>query len=141
MTRRMRVVAFLALGATAAMVAGCGGGDFPRKTRPPATVQLTGVILPGKVSVSPDRAGAGPVQITISNQTDEAHTVTLAGRSVRELIGPVNPQDTATIQKTLAPGTYTVRAGSSVAVPTPIRPARLIISRERRDSNGQLLTP
>jgi hypothetical protein len=141
MTRRMRATAFLALGATAAVMLGCGGGDFPRKTRAPLPQQLTGVILPKAVTVSPDKAGAGPVEITISNQTDEAHTVTLEGQSVRERVPPINPGDTATIQKTLSPGSYTVRAGSSVAVPSEIRSGRLTVSRERRDSNDDLLTP
>ena len=141
MTRRMRGAAFLALGAMAAVVLGCGGGDFPRKSRAPLPFQLTGVIIQNKVTISPDKAGSGPVEITITNQTGEAHTVTLEGSSVRDTVGPVNPQDTATIQKTLAPGTYTVRAGSSVAVPNEIRPGRLKVTRSRRDSNGGLLTP
>ena len=34
------------------------------------------------VTVSPDKFGAGPVRITIVNQTDDAHTVTLEGASV-----------------------------------------------------------
>jgi hypothetical protein len=141
MTRRMRVAAFLALGATTAVLIGCGGGDFQRKTRPSLPLQLTGVIQTNKITVSPDKAGAGPIAITISNQTDEAHTVTLEGQSVRERVGPINPEDTGTIQKTLAPGSYTVRAGSSVAVPTEIHPGQLTVSRKRRDSNGDLLTP
>jgi hypothetical protein len=141
MTRRMRAAAFLALGATLALVSGCGGGDFQRKASPPVPLELTGVILPNKLTVSPDRVGAGPVAITVSNLTGEAHTVTLEGQSVREHVGPINPQDTATIQKTLAPGSYTVRAGSSVATPSTIRPGQLRVGRKRRNSNGQLLTP
>ena len=141
MTRSTRCAAFLAAGIVVALVSSCGGGDFPRKTREPVPVELTGVIQQNKVSVSPDKAGAGPILITISNQTEEAHTVTLEGESVRERVGPINPEDTATIQKTLSPGSYEVRAGSSVAVPTEIRPARLTVGRKRRDSNGRLLLP
>ena len=114
------------------------GTEIPR---PPLPLQLTGVIQANKISISPDKAGAGPVAITISNQTGEAHTVTLEGQSVRERVGPINPEDTGTIQKTLAPGTYSVRAGSSVAAPSEIRPGQLTIGRGRRDSNGDLLTP
>src|SRR5919197_5931149 len=111
MTRWIRVAAFLAI-AAAGLVAGCGGSDFQRKPREPVPVQLTGVIQTDRVTISPNKAGAGPIAITISNQTNEAHTLTLEGPSVRERLPPVNPQDTATIQKTLAPGTYEVRAGS-----------------------------
>src|SRR5256885_11350022 len=99
-TRWSRAIAFLAAGTLVALLPGCGGGDFKNKPRPPVPVELTGVIQPDKVSVSPNRVGAGPVLITLSNQTNDAHTVTLEGETVKELIGPVNPQDTATIQKT-----------------------------------------
>jgi hypothetical protein len=141
MTRRMRAAAFLVLGATVAVATSCGGGDFQRKTREAVPLELTGVIQPNKVTISPHKAGAGPIAITVSNQTQEAHTVTLEGQSVRERVGPINPQDTATIQTTLHPGSYEVRAGSSVAVPTEIRPGQLTIGRKRSDSNNRLLLP
>ena len=104
-------------------------------------VELTGVIQEDKVTVSPDKEGAGPILITVSNQTKEAHTLTLEGESVRERVGPINPLDTATIQKTLRPGAYEVRAGSSVAVAREIRPATLTIGKKRKDSNDELLLP
>ena len=93
------------------------------------------------MTVSPNKVGAGPILITISNQTNEAHTVTLEGSTVKERIGPVQPEDTATIQKTLARGDYEVRAGYGVAVPKEIQPAKLTITKERRDTNNDLLTP
>jgi hypothetical protein len=99
------------------------------------------VIQENKVTVSPNKVGAGPILITVSNQTKDAHTLTLEGDSVRERVGPINPLDTATIQKTLRPGTYDVRAGSSVAVAHEIKPATLVIGKARKDSNNQLLTP
>ncbi|MFL5867478.1 MAG: hypothetical protein ACJ766_10320 [Thermoleophilaceae bacterium] len=103
--------------------------------------ELTGVIQQDKVTVSPNSFGAGPVLITISNQTKDAHTVTLEGDTVKERVGPVNPEDTATIQKTLPQGTYEVRAGSAVAVPKEIQPATLKVGPERRDSSNRLLLP
>jgi hypothetical protein len=140
-TRWSRAVALLAAGTLLTIVSGCGGDDFENKPRPPVPEELTGVIQPDKVTVSPSKVGAGPVLITLSNQTDDAHTVTLQGESIEERIGPVNPQDTATIQKTLSPGRYEVRAGSAVAVPKEIIPAVLSVGRERRDSNNRLLLP
>jgi hypothetical protein len=122
-------------------VGGCGSQDFKNKPRPPVPIELTGVIQENKVTVSPNRVGAGPILITVSNQTKDAHTLTLEGDSVRERVGPINPLDTATIQKTLRPGTYDVRAGSSVAVAHEIKPATLVIGKPRKDSNNQLLTP
>jgi hypothetical protein len=140
-TRWSGCIAFLVAGTLVTVASGCGGKDFENKPRPPVPIELTGVIQPAKVTVSPNKVGAGPVLITISNQTNEAHTVTLEGDTVKERIGPVQPEDTATIQKTLARGDYEVRAGSSVAVPKEITPAKLRITNERRDSNNRLLLP
>jgi hypothetical protein len=140
-TRRSGAIAFLVAGTLSALASGCGGKDFENKSRPPVPIELTGVIQPEKVTVSPNKVGAGPVLITISNQTNEAHTVTLEGDTVKERIGPVQPEDTATIQKTLPRGDYEVRAGSSAAVPKEIQPAKLRITNERQNSNNRLLLP
>jgi hypothetical protein len=129
------------LGVLVVAAAGCGGDDFQNKPRPPVAVDLTGVIQQDKVTVSPNRVGAGPIIITISNQTKDAHTVTLEGSRVRERVGPINPLDTATIQKTVVPGNYEVRAGSSVAVPKEIAPATLRVGRARGNSSNRVLQP
>jgi hypothetical protein len=125
----------------AALLAGCGEDDFKNEARAPVRLALTGVIQDDKVTVSPARVGAGPVEITISNQTDSERTITLEGESITEQEGPVLPGDTATIQRTLAPGSYEVRAGSEKAVRKEIQPAVLRIGKERRNSNNELLLP
>ena len=51
------------------------------------------------------------------------------------------PTDTGTIQTTLAPGTYTVKAGSTKAVTKELAPAHLVIGKQRADSNGQVGLP
>jgi hypothetical protein len=122
-------------------MAGCGDEDFKNEARAPIRVALTGVIQDDAVTVSPSKVGAGPVEITISNQTDAAHSITLEGDSVVEREGPVAPGDTATIQKTLEQGSYEVKAGSSKAVVKEIRPAVLRIGKERQNSNNDLLLP
>lgn len=125
----------------AALIAGCGNDDFKNEARAPVRLALTGVIQDDKVTVSPAKIGAGPVEITISNQTDSARTITLEGESVTEEEGPVQPGDTATIHKTLKPGSYEVRAGSKKAVRKEIQPAVLQIGKERHNSNNELLQP
>jgi hypothetical protein len=137
----MRVGACTALAVLAGLFAGCGGEDFKNEARAPIRVALTGVIQDDAVTVSPSKVGAGPVEITISNQTGAAHSITLEGDSVTEREGPVAPGDTATIQKTLAPGSYEVKAGSTKAVVKEIRPAVLRIGKERQNSNNDLLLP
>ena len=133
--------AFTGLAVAAAIVAGCGDEDFKNEARAPVREALTGVIQDDKVTVSPSNLGAGPVEITISNQTKANHTVTLEGESIVERQGPVAPGDTVTIQKTLAKGSYEVKAGSEKAVPREIRPAVLKIGRDRKNSNNDLLLP
>jgi hypothetical protein len=128
--------------AAAIVVAGCGGSDFENTARPPVTLQLSGVIQKGKVTVSPARKlGAGPFAITISNQTDERHTVKIEGGTITEPPQQVDPGDTVTIKRTLDPGTYEVSAGSEQAVPREIEPATLKIGAERGDSNSDLMLP
>ena len=136
-----KVRACVALALLAVLIGGCGGEDFKNEARAPIREALTGVIQDDAVTVSPSKLGAGPVEITISNQTDAAHSITLEGDSVVEREGPVAPGDTATIQKTLEPGSYEVKAGSSKAVVEEIRPAVLRIGKERPNSNNDLLLP
>jgi hypothetical protein len=139
-------LAFLLTGALVLVAAGCGEEDFKNEKRPPVPIELTGVIQEDKVTVSPNgrdtKVGAGPIVIIISNQTEDAHTVTLEGDRIPAVrVGPINPLDTASIQKTLPRGIYEVRAGSEVAVPKEIRPAELRIGPPRDPSNNRLLLP
>ena len=127
--------------AAAAVLGGCGEDDFENEARAPVRIALTGVIQDDEVTVSPAKVGAGPVEITISNQTDSERTVILEGESITEDGGAVMPGDTVTLQKTLEPGSYEVRAGSEKAVRKEIRPAILEIGRKRRNSNNELLLP
>ena|SRR5436190_489714 len=141
---RIRVGALLSGAALAAVTAaGCGGGsDFAGKPRPAAYVQLTGVITDKGVQVSPNKVGAGPVEIVVSNQTQASHTLTLDGGDIAPIrTGPINPLDTGRIKRTLAPGSYVVRAGSEKAVSRELRPARLVIGHARPSSNNQVEMP
>jgi hypothetical protein len=133
--------AMLLLAAGSGTLAACGEDDFANRPRPPIPVELTGVIQDDKVTLSPAKVGAGPVLITISNQAKAAHTVTLEGEAVRERVGPVNPLDTATIQKTLQPGRYRVGAGSARAVAREITPAELRVGKQRPKSSNEVLQP
>jgi hypothetical protein len=134
------IAALLALVSVAAL-AGCGDEDFKNDPRAPVPIELTGVIQPGRVTVSPKNVGAGPVLITISNQTDDPHSVTLSGGSVQQRVTSVAPSDTTTIRRTLAPGTYEVTAGEAAAVAKEIRPARLKVGQERPSSSTDLSLP
>lgn len=140
--RMHRIAMASATVAIAVALASCGGGkDFANKPRPPVPLQLTGVITKQKVTISPRRVGAGPVVITVSNQTGQSRTLTLDGNGIQEQVGPINPLDTAELQKTLKPGRYTVTAGSEAATATQIEPATLLIGKERGSASDQVLLP
>jgi hypothetical protein len=144
MTRvgRTRTAALLAAVLGVLVLGGCGGGDhFKNKPRPPATVQLSGVITDGGVSVEPRTIGAGPVILIISNQTQQAHTVTLDGPSGSEEVGPINPLDAGRIQHNLDQGSYEIRAGSEQATDKAIPSAKLNVGPSRPDSSNDVLLP
>ena len=136
--RRTAVAGF----AVALALASCGGGkDFANKPRPPVTLELTGVITKQKVTISPRKVGAGPVVITVSNQSEQARTLTLDGNGIQERVGPINPLDTAKLQKTLKPGRYTVTAGSEKATASPLKAATLVIGKQRASASDKVLLP
>ena len=135
------VAGLAALASCGLLLGACGEDDFKNNPRPATAVNLTGVIQPKGVTISPNGRGAGPFLITVSNQTDDPHTVTLEGTSVQETVGPIQPQDTATIQRTLKPGTYEVRAGSERAVAREIPPFELKVGKDRKSSADELLLP
>ena len=147
--RGARAAVFLPTVCAAGLLGSCGGSDFQDKPRPPVPLQITGVITAGRVTISPDKFGAGPVVITVSNQTQSSHTITLTGpdcsapggESVEERVGPVNPLDTATLQKTLKPGHCIVKAGSEEAVTREIQPASITIGPARASARNKLLLP
>jgi hypothetical protein len=141
MSKRGRIrLAALCLGVL--IFNGCGGGsDFKNEPRPAVPIQLTGVITDKKVTVSPNKVGAGPIVLLIANETNASHAITLIGPKVNTMVSAVNPQTTAKIQATLLQGHYTVTAGSSHAVAHQIAPATLSIGPPRANSSSKVLLP
>ncbi len=137
---RARSVSILLAGSV--LIAGCGGGShFKDKPRPPVPVQLTGVVTDRGVQISPRRVGAGPVILIISNQTQDAHTITLEGNGTTDTVGPVNPLGTGKLQATVTAGNYTVKVGSSQATSRDIPSGTVTVTRERQSSSSDLLLP
>ena len=55
----------------------------------------------------------------------------IEGETLTAREGPIDPGETGTIQRTLSPGSYEVRAGSETAVRKEIEPAVIDIGAER----------
>lgn len=137
----------LAWGAlTWATVSACGGDDFENERQPPVQLATTAVITEQDVDVSPNRFGAGPVLLTISNQTSQPHSITVRGQTeegeqVLEETGPINPSDTAQIEQDLDPGTYRVLANSGGTASGQIQPGKIVVGPERESGSGELELP
>ena len=76
-----------------------------------------------------------------NGRSDEAYTVVLEGATVREQVGPVNPRDTATIQKTVPQGTYQVKVSAEEGGAVSIKPGMLKVGPPRENSNNRVLLP
>lgn len=125
----------------AALLTGCGSDDdYANEPRPPAPIQIGAVIGTKSVSVSPSSFGAGPVILTITNQTGRAQQVTFesAGRGAgfTQQTGPINPNDTATIKADVPTGDAVVKVAGDV-----IRAASVKVGAERPSAQDELLQP
>lgn len=128
----------------AAALAGCGGdGDHANDPRPPAPINVTAAIGDDRIIASPDRFGAGPVVLIVSNQSSEAQQVTLEtneidgpGPGTRHRSGPIDPRGTGTLKANVVRGTYELRVRDRA-----VRPAALHVGAERASAQNELLLP
>ena len=137
------------LAVSALAVSACGGTSNGATTpRPPAPVNLTVYIDNRRVSVSPSRVGAGPVDFIITNQASRAESLAVlpsrraAGQALANT-GPINPQATAQVTVNFnSPGLYALSTSDPVGDgSSSIRAAALRVGRRRPSSNNQLLQP
>jgi hypothetical protein len=126
------------------LIAGCGGGgDYKNNPRPPAPIDVTAAISNSRVSVSPQRFGAGPIVLIISNQSSSAQKVTFEtdelggsqpGRKFNTT--PINPRGTATLKVDVRQGSWKLSASAG-----GIRAAALKVGKKRKSAQGDLLQP
>jgi hypothetical protein len=125
-------------------IAGCGtSSDYKNDPRPPSPIVLTASIDDQRVSVSPQRFGAGPISLIVTNQTNTAQSVTLEsaekagnGPGLRQETAPISPRDTATLKADVKPGRYTVHVRGDGIIA-----ARLKVGPERASAQNDLLQP
>ena len=91
----------------------------------PSFRSVAATIAPSRVSVSPSRFGAGPIELLASNQTTSSQRLTLRSAAadsepLQQSTGPINPGDTASLSADLAPGSYSVSVGSGAIAPARI---------------------
>jgi hypothetical protein len=139
----LRALTASVLTTAAIALAGCGSeSDYKNDPRPPTPINISAAISPDKVTVSPQKFGAGPVTFLIANLTDDTQEVTvetedLANKAgVKQTTSPINPQGTATLKVDVKQGQYVVRTKS-----TSIREAHISVGAERASSQDTLLQP
>jgi len=130
--------------ALASSAAACGSqADYANRPRPPAPINVTAAITDQRVAVSPDRFGAGPVVLIITNQSSEEREVTIQTdevggdrEGIRQKTSPINARGTAELKVNVREGTYRVSVDSE-----DIEPARLVVGEERASAQNELLQP
>lgn len=141
--RTMQGAAVAAAILLASGAGGCGEDDFANRPRPAPAIVVAATITDERVSTSPDRLAAGPIDLIVSNQTRASHRVTLRsedtprrGRPLRQSTGPINPGDTASLQARLNEGTYALAADAR-----SIEPAEIDVRGRRPSGRDRLLEP
>jgi hypothetical protein len=127
----------LALCMLAVGLASCGQNDDRNANRPPVPINISVQLGARKVSVSPAKFGAGPITMLVANQSGASQTVTIDGPRLRQSVGPINPEDTATLKVTVQPGDYSLATADAGG----LRPARLTVGHKRPSAQNTLLLP
>jgi hypothetical protein len=135
--RRLLRAPALLLCVLAVALGACGSSDDRNKDRPPVPINVSVQLGAQKVTVSPARFGAGPITMLVANQSGASQTVTIDGPRVRQSVGPINPEDTATLKVTVQPGEYTLATAEAAG----LRPARLAVGPERPSAQNTLNLP
>jgi hypothetical protein len=135
--RRGGLLLLTGLSALAVTAVGCGSEDHPNEPRPPAPIEVTARVDDKQVTVAPNSFGAGLVNFTISNQSEDTVQLTFDGERLQTASNPIQPNGVGGIKLDLEEGEYEVTAGTqSDAAPQTLR-----VGAERASSQNQLLLP
>lgn len=116
-------------------VAGCGGSDFKNDPRPPVPAEVSAKISSQGVVVSPREFGAGLVNFTVANLTNETGSLAIHG-PVEAASPDIAPGDTATVKVDVKTGSYEASVnGFTVA------PFGFTVGPEGPSGQNQLLLP
>jgi hypothetical protein len=136
--RRLRSLLAIALLVLPVSVAACGGDDDNRtQVRPPVPRNVSVVIGQDDVTASPDNLGAGPLTLLVSNQSGASRTLRIDGPQLTRSVGPIQPEDTATVKVTVQPGALELAAADTEGV----KPARVTVGPKRPSAQNTLLLP
>jgi hypothetical protein len=130
--------ATLAALAVLSLAYGCGNTDERTSNlRPPTPINVSVAVGDEEISASPSKFGAGPIVLVVSNQSSSSHTLTIDGPEVKQSVGPISPQDTATLKVTVKPGDHTLSIDDAPGV----TPERLTVGPKRPSAQNKLQQP
>jgi hypothetical protein len=130
--------------ALAGGISACGdSGTFANEPRPAAPITVTAAIDQSRVRVSPEKFGAGPVTVIVSNQSGSTQEITfetdeIGGTQggIRKSTGPVADGGTASLQVDPRKGSYRLSVKDRA-----VQPAQLTVGAPRKSSQDELLQP
>lgn len=125
-------------------LAACGEEeDHTNRERPAASINVTAAIIDGRVNVSPERFGAGPIRLIVTNQTESAQTLTFETDEVggdrpgvTQTTAPISPSSSATLEVDVREGEYAVSTADG-----GIRPGSVQVGPPRPSAQNELLQP
>jgi hypothetical protein len=126
-------------------LAGCGSDDqaYTNAERPPAPLTVTGRIDDESIAISPERFGAGPITILVSNQSGavqdlvfETDEVSGDTGGIRRSSGPIPAGDTGELKADPREGTYRLSVEDRA-----IEPVTVEVGPRRKSAQDELLLP
>lgn|SRR5262245_49513096 len=133
----LRAALVLASASLVLAATSCGGSDNRNANRPPVPINISVQLGTQKVTASPAKFGAGPITMLVANQSGASQSLTIDGPRLRQSVGPINPEDTATLKVDVDPGTYTLAVDPSAG----LTPGRLNVGPKRPSGQNTLLLP
>ncbi len=141
---------FMLVGASACALAACGSdSSYHNKLRPPAPINVSAAINQQQISIAPTRLGAGPIVLTVVNQSGVSQVATLEVNDIassparvktaglRQSTGPINPMDAAQLRVVVQPDTtYTLKTDSD-----KIDPAQITVGTQRASAQNSISQP
>jgi hypothetical protein len=116
-------------------VSGCGRNDFKNDPRPPIPAEVSVKIAADGIVVSPKEFGAGLVNFTAANLTNQTGSLAIHG-PVDANSDAIGPRDTQTIKVQMKPGSYEASVDG-----IGVRPFSFTVGPERPTGQNDLLLP
>jgi hypothetical protein len=117
------------------VIAGCGRDDFNNDPRPAIPAEVSVKIASDGVAVSPTEFGAGLVNFTVANLTNQTGALAIHG-PVSADTDEIDPGDADTIKVQMKSGSYEASV-DGIAV----RPFNFTVGPDRPSGQNDLLLP